>query len=83
MKKIIKVKNHNESMWIDWLLVILYFAIVIILAVSIYLRSDFLIEYGLPGALIISVSAIFFNYLHKIVHMRPDHEGKKDNEYVD
>ena len=67
-----KDKNKRESMLIDWLLVALYFAVVLILVVSLWLRSDFLIEYGLPGILIISVSAIFLNYLHRIVRTRPE-----------
>ncbi|WP_182436794.1 hypothetical protein [Clostridium sp. OF09-36] len=45
-----KDKNKRDSMVIDWLLVILYFVIVLILTVSIYVRSNFMIEFGIPGA---------------------------------
>ena len=38
-----KEKNKKDSMLIDWLLVALYFAVVLVLVASIYLRSDFLI----------------------------------------
>lgn len=71
-------KNKKESMLIDWLLVALYFVVVLVLAVSIYLRKDFLIEFAIPGILIVAVSAIFFNYLNKIIHTHPEEEEKKN-----
>ena len=75
-----KEKNKKDSMLIDWLLVALYFAVVLVLVASIYLRSDFLIEYGFPGILIVSVSTIFLNYLNKIIHTRPTDGEKKDRD---
>lgn len=75
-----KEKDKKESMLIDWLLAALYLLVVLILATSIYLRSDFLIEYGFPGILIVSVSGIFLNYLNKIIHTHPGDGEKKDRD---
>lgn len=75
-----KDKNKRESMMVDWLLVALYFIVVLILMASIYFRSDFLIQYGFPGILILAVSAIFLNYLNKVIHTHPEDEKKKDRD---
>lgn len=75
-----KDKNKRDSMVIDWLLVILYFVIVLISTVSIYVRSNFMIEFGIPGALVIIVSAVFINYIIKIIHTNPQEQEEKDRD---
>lgn len=73
-----KEKEKEESMVIDWLLAALYFIVVLGLVISVYLRNDFLIEFGIPGILIAAVSIIFLNYLNKIIHTHPKDKEKKD-----
>ena len=62
-------KNESkgkESMLIDWLLVLLYFAVVGGLCLALKARSDFLMQYGIPGILILTVSCIFGVYLKSL-----------------
>lgn len=57
-------------MKVDALLVVLFFVSVAVLAESIYMRSDFMIEYGIPGVLILVVLVVFLNYVFKIISIQ-------------
>lgn len=60
-------KKRNDSIVVDYLIVLLYIVIVAILFWTLLCRVDFMVAYVLPYGTIIAVSAIFINYLQKIL----------------
>lgn len=60
-------KKQNDSIVIDYMIVLLYLAIVAVLFITLIFRIDFIVAYVLPYGVIIAVTLIFIQYLTKIL----------------
>lgn len=60
-------KKPNDSIMIDYMIVLLYVAIVALLAWSLVGRVDWMVAYVIPYGTIAAVTGIFINYLTKIL----------------